>query len=99
MKAHSVSARTYLFTWISLLGLTLLTTLLAFIDLGWFSTFLAVGLATVKASLIAAFFMHVLFDSKTVKVIMTGGIIWFLILVTLTLGDYITRGWIPFPGK
>lgn len=99
MKAHSVSARTYLFTWLSLIGLTLLTTLLAFIDLGWFSTFLAVGLATVKASLIAAFFMHVLFDSKTVKVILTGGIIWFLILMSLTLGDYFTRGWIPFPGK
>jgi cytochrome c oxidase subunit 4 len=99
MKAHSVSARTYVFTWLSLLGLTLLTTLLAFIDLGWFSTFLAVGLATVKASLIAGFFMHALFDSKVVKIIIASGVAWFLILVSLTLGDYMTRGWIPFPGK
>lgn len=99
MKTHTVSAKTYAFTWLSLLGLTLLTTLLAYIDLGWFSTFLAVGLAVLKASLIAAFFMHVLFDSKIVKVILAGGIVWFLILMSLTLGDYLTRGWIPFPGK
>jgi hypothetical protein len=28
-----------------------------------------------------------------------GGVLWFLIMITLTLGDYLTRGWMPFPGK
>jgi cytochrome c oxidase subunit 4 len=53
----------------------------------------------VKASLIAGIFMHALFDSKVVKIIIASGVAWFLILVSMTLGDYMTRGWIPFPGK
>ncbi|HVW10640.1 MAG TPA: cytochrome C oxidase subunit IV family protein [Bryobacteraceae bacterium] len=94
-----VSRRTYAFTWLGLLGLTLLTTLLGFIDMGPFSMVAAVGIATVKAALIAGFFMHALFEGKLVRVAIAGGVIWFLILVSLTLGDYITRGWLPFPGK
>ncbi|HTX39967.1 MAG TPA: hypothetical protein VME43_33340 [Bryobacteraceae bacterium] len=55
--------------------------------------------ATIKATLIASFFMHALLEKKLVKLVIAGAIAWFLILVTLTLGDYITRGWLPFPGK
>jgi cytochrome c oxidase subunit IV len=34
-----------------------------------------------------------------VRVVTAGGIVWFLIMATLTLTDYMTRGWLPFPGK
>jgi cytochrome c oxidase subunit 4 len=94
-----VSRRTYTFTWLGLLALTLLTTLLGFVDMGPFSMVAAVGIAAIKAALIAAFFMHALFEAKLVRVVIAGGILWFLILTSLTLGDYITRGWLPFPGK
>jgi len=95
----AVSRRTYLFTWLTLLGLTLLTTLLGFINMGPFSIVIAVALAAIKAALIAGFFMHALFEGKLVRVAIAAGVIWFLIFVSLTLGDYITRGWLPFPGK
>lgn len=99
MSAPKVSARTYLFTWITLLGLTLLTSLLGTVNLGAMSLIVGLIIAATKGSLIASFFMHALYDSKLVRVVLAGGIIWLLVLVTLTIADYITRGWLPFPGK
>lgn len=93
MAQPVVSKRTYFFTFFGLIGLTLLTTLLGFIDMGVFSTVVALLLAAVKASLIAAFFMHALYENKLVRVVMAGGAIWFLILITITISDYISRTW------
>lgn len=95
----TVSRRTYTFTWLTLLALTLLTTLLGYINMGPFSMVAAVGIAAIKAALIAGIFMHALAGGKLVRVAIAGGVLWFLILTSLTLGDYITRGWLPFPGK
>ncbi len=99
MKQPVVSRKKYAFTWLGLLALALITTLIGLLDLGPFNMIIAITIATIKASLIAAFFMHALYESKVVRVILAGGVIWFLIMVSLTLGDYMTRGWLPFPGK
>lgn len=99
MSQSTVSVKTYAFTLIGLLALTLLTSLLALVDLGKFSFIAGVAIAAVKASLIACFFMHALYEMKLIRVIMAGGMIWFLIMISLTLGDYLTRGWMPYPGK
>lgn len=99
MKPPVVSIRTYTFTWLGLLALALVTTLIGFIDLGAFSMGIAILIATAKACLIVAFFMHALYESKLIRVIIGAGVIWFLIMVTLTINDYVTRGWLPFPGK
>lgn len=61
--------------------------------------FVAVAIAFCKATLIACFFMHALLESKLLKLVVAGTLLWFLILVTLTIGDYITRGWLAFGGK
>jgi len=95
----TVSRKSYALTWLGLLGLTLLTTLLGFIDMGPFNMMAAVGIAAVKAALIAGIFMHALFEGKLVRVVIAAGVMWFLIFVIWTAGDYITRGWLPFPGK
>jgi cytochrome c oxidase subunit IV len=99
MKEATVSIKTYTLTWLSLLALTLITTLIGFVDLGAFTMVIAVAIAAIKAAIIAAIFMHALLEAKLVKVVIAGGIGWFLILVTLTMTDYVTRGWLPFPGK
>jgi len=99
MSQSTVSIKTYSFTLLALLSLTLLTSLLALVDLGRFSFVAGVAIAAVKASLIASFFMHALYETRLVRVVMAGGVIWFLIMISLTLGDYLTRGWMPFPGK
>jgi cytochrome c oxidase subunit 4 len=99
MNTHLVSLRGYILTWLALLGLTMLTILIGFANLGQLSILIAVALAAVQASLIAAVYMHALFGPTLVRVIVAGGIIWFLFLLSQTLGDYMTRGWVPFPGK
>jgi cytochrome c oxidase subunit IV len=99
MSQPTVSIRTYAFTWIGLLAFTLLTSFVALVDLGRYSIVIGLVIALMKASLIAAFFMHALYDSKLVRVILGGGVVWFLILISLTIADYLTRGWVPFPGR
>ncbi|HUB81825.1 MAG TPA: cytochrome C oxidase subunit IV family protein [Bryobacteraceae bacterium] len=94
-----VSAKQYVLTFAALLALTLSTVLIGFLDLGWGSMFVAVAIALAKATLIACFFMHALLERKLVKLVIAGAILWFLILVTLTVGDYLTRGWLGFGGK
>jgi cytochrome c oxidase subunit 4 len=99
MKTPVVSRKTYALTFGALLALALLTTLIGFLDLGPFNMVIAITIAAAKASLVAVFFMHALFEGKVVRIVVAGGVIWFLIMVSLTLGDYISRGWLPFPGK
>lgn len=91
--------KTYLFTYLGLLALLLVNTLIAFVNLGWFSTVIEIGLATVMACLVAGILMHGFYEAKIIQIIIAGGIIWFLIMMSLTMNDYYTRGWLSFPGK
>ena len=95
----TVSARKYVFTYLGLLGLTLATTLVAYVDSGWTAMLVAILFALAKATLIASVFMHVLYEGKLVRLAIAGAAVWFLIMVTLTINDYITRGWLGFGGK
>jgi cytochrome c oxidase subunit 4 len=91
--------RTYILTYVALLFLTAVTTAVAFVDLGPMSTVLAVVIAGAKALIIALFFMHLIGSPNLVRVIAIAALIWVAILITLTAGDFITRGWLPVPGK
>ena len=99
MKSQYDSYRPVLSSWLGLLGLTLLTSLIGSLNLGVMTPVIAVIIAACQAFLIGAFLMHGKEDIALVRVIIAGGIIWFLILVTLTMTDYITRGWLLPSGK
>jgi|SRR5579883_785212 len=92
-----VSKKVYLLTFGGLVCLTLLTTGLGFLDLGPFNTVIAILLAATKAGLIVMFFMHAFYEARIVRVIIAGGIIWVAILLSLTLTDYTTRRFMPYP--
>ena len=53
----------------------------------------AITIATTKAVLIVLYFMHVRYNAPLLRVIAVAGFVWFIILLTLTLSDYTTRGW------
>jgi cytochrome c oxidase subunit 4 len=99
MNSEYHSLRSVLLTWGGLLALTLLTSLIALLNLGVMTPVIGLVIAAVQAALIAAFLMHAKEDFAMVRVIIAGGIIWFLILVTLTMTDYMTRGWLLPSGK
>src|SRR5579863_5049707 len=96
MTEPRTSPLTSTLTWLGLLALTLANTLIAFVNLGPFSTVIAIVLTVVMAGLITAFWMHALQESKVIWIVIAGSVIWFLILVSGTLNDYITRGALPF---
>jgi cytochrome c oxidase subunit 4 len=64
-------------------------------DLGLFNLILALAIAITKALLVALFFMHVKSSSRLLQLAATVGVIWLLIMLSLTLSDYFTRGWVP----
>jgi len=99
MPEHADSFKTYTLVFVTLLLLTGATTVVATIDLGPLNVVMALVIATVKMLLVALFFMHLRHSSILTKVVVGGGMLWLGILLVLSLSDFITRGWLPVPGK
>ena len=64
----------------------------AYVDLGPFNLIVALGVAISKAIVIAMFFMHIKGSSRLLHLAAIAGVIWLIILISLTLSDYMTRG-------
>lgn len=91
MSEHIVSRAIYFIIFGALIVLTVLTYLVAQIDLGRLNIIVALAIAVTKAMLVVLFFMHVWYSSRLTKVVVISGFFWLAILVTLTLSDYFTR--------
>ena len=72
-----------------------LTWSIGYVDLGMFNVIIALAIAIIKALLVALFFMHIKGSSRLLRLAATVGVIWLLIMLSLTLSDYFTRGWVP----
>lgn len=96
---HIDSVKVYVLVLVGLLCLTVLTTLVAFVDLGNFSVVVALAIAVVKMLLVALFFMHVRYSTRLTRLVIIGGLMWLGILLLLTLSDFFTRGWMGTPGR
>jgi cytochrome c oxidase subunit 4 len=90
---HIVTPKTYAIIFVTLLSLTGITVWAAFINLGILNPIVALAIASTKAVIVILFFMHVYFQSKLVKMTVAAGFFTFLILITMTLSDYISRAW------
>jgi cytochrome c oxidase subunit 4 len=99
MHEHVTSIRTYTLVFLSLLILTAATTAVAYVDLGPLNIVMALFIAVVKMLLVALFFMHLRQSTILTKVVVGGGMLWLGILLVLSLADFVTRGWLPVPGK
>lgn len=99
MAGHIVPKKIYFAVFASLLVLTALTTLAAYVDLDKYlrlksvpmNTLVAVSIAVCKATLVVLFFMHVKYGSHLTKVVVAAGLFWLAILISLTMADYKTR--------
>jgi cytochrome c oxidase subunit 4 len=90
---HTTPRRVYYTVYAILLLCTYLTVQIAFFDLGILNTIAAVTIAVVKATLVVFFFMHVRERTGLTGVIAASAIFWLVIMLALTMGDYLTRGW------
>jgi len=90
---HIVSPLQYAMVFGTLLTFTAITVGVAYIDLGLFNPVVALAIACFKACIVILFFMHVKYSSRLVKMTVGAGFFTFLVLVTMTLTDYISRAW------
>jgi cytochrome c oxidase subunit 4 len=90
---HIVGPRTYLLVYITLLVFTGITVAAAFVNLGIFNPIIALAIASLKGVIVILFFMHVFFQTKLIKMTVAAGFFTFMILITMTLSDYISRAW------
>jgi cytochrome c oxidase subunit IV len=96
MSAHSTSSplKTYFAIWAALLVGTYVTYKVAFIDLHPFNAAIALTIATIKATLVALFFMHAWHaGEKLIKLVVIMALFFLLLLLGLTMTDYATRLW------
>jgi len=95
MSEHILDTKVYVKIFGLLIGLTAVTVIAAFIDLGPFNTPVALLIAIIKAAFVLLFFMHLKFSSHLNKLIAGAGLLWLIILIGFTMSDFLTRAWLP----
>ena len=88
---HIVSPKVYLVVLTALLVGTVLTVEAAKVDLGRLNIVAALGIATIKMTLVILFFMHGKYSPRRTKLVIVAGFFWLAIMLGLTLADYSTR--------
>ena len=89
---HVLPLRRYLGVWLSLLALTALTVGVSYVDFGDWNIVVALLVATAKAGLVAAVFMHLAYDKKFNAVVFLLSLVFLAIMLGLTFMDTKTRG-------
>ncbi len=90
---HIVGPGVYVTILFALLIGTGLTVWASFLELGPWNPVIALAIATGKAMLVVLFFMHVKYSTKLTKLTVFSGIFMFLVLISMTMADYISRAW------
>jgi cytochrome c oxidase subunit 4 len=93
MTAHILPTRVYYTIYAILMVCTYLTWQVAYFDLGAFNTVAALVIAVFKAVLVVLFFMHVRDSPRLTWAVVIGGVFWLVLLLALTMSDYLSRGW------
>jgi len=91
MASGSDHRKTYLKIWISLLVLTVVTVSASYVEFGTFNILIAMLIATIKATLVGLFFMHLKYDNRVNQVVFASSFVFLFIFVALTLSDVMFR--------
>ena len=97
MSGHSAEeikkeTRVYILVFVALAALTLITVGVSYLHLSVGAAIaLALFIATIKGSLVAAFFMHLLSERKVIYAVLILTLVFFVALLLLPLGGYADR--------
>jgi len=91
VSEHIVSPKIYAVIFLALMMGTFLTVFAAGRDFGRMNVVIALGIATIKATLVILFFMHGKYSSRRTKLVIVSGFFWLAIMLGLTIADYSTR--------
>ena len=96
-RQHVIPISVYVGIWAILMFLTGLTVFVSFIELHDWNIVLALLIATIKGTLVVLFFMHLFYSSKLTKVTVIAALFFLFLLLSLSMTDYLTRGWLTNP--
>lgn len=88
---HVLPFKLYVNVFLSLLVLTVITVWVAQFDFGSLNTLIAMLVATVKATLVALYFMHLKYDDKMNTVCLLGGVFFLVVMFAFIAIDVYTR--------
>jgi cytochrome c oxidase subunit 4 len=94
MAGHVAPKGLYYIVFLALIVGTVLTVAVAAVDLGPLNNIVMLTVACAKALLVILFFMHVRWNTRLTWVVAASGFFWLLILFSITMADYMTRGWV-----
>ncbi len=89
--AHLVPYKTFLLIWVALLVLTVITVAAAQFDFGALNIWIALGIATLKSSLVVAIFMHMKYEQWLFKLALLAALAILAIFIGLTFFDVLYR--------
>jgi cytochrome c oxidase subunit IV len=98
VSEHIVSPKIYFAIFAALLLFTGITVWAAFQNFGKLNIVIALGIATIKATLVVLYFMHARYSPKRTQLVIVCSIFWLAIMLVLTLADYRTRSHEMQPG-
>ena len=96
--SHLAPISLYVGIWATLMIFTGLTVFAATVELGIFNIVVALLIATIKGTLVVLFFMHLRYSTKLTMVTVVAAIFFLLIMFSLSMTDYLTRGWLTYAG-
>ena len=92
-KHHVCSVALFTNVFVALMILTVITVFTAkYVNLGSFNMVLAMLIASVKATLVMTFFMHLKWDTAMNQIAILSSFLFLALLFLFTLGDLSTRG-------
>ena len=93
MSGHIASPKLYYAVFAALIIGTVLTYLAALVDFGFFNNVVMLAIAVTKMMLVILFFMGVRWSSPLTWVVAGSGFFFLLIMFSITMSDYLSRGW------
>jgi cytochrome c oxidase subunit 4 len=91
---HDVSARSLFVTWLALMVLAGVSLALRFAHLGGLGFHIALGIAVLKAVLVALVFMELAYEKPMMRFAFVTGVTLLVIMVVFMIADVLTR---PIP--
>jgi cytochrome c oxidase subunit IV len=94
MSGHVAPKSMYYAVFLALMVGTVLTVVVAKFDLGPLNNVVMLTVACAKALLVILYFMHVRWSTRLTWVVAGSGFFWLLIMFSMTMADYMSRGWV-----
>ncbi|HYC00922.1 MAG TPA: cytochrome C oxidase subunit IV family protein [Candidatus Limnocylindrales bacterium] len=93
------TVRAYLMVFSALMVFTALTVGAAYVDMGAMNNVVALAIAVAKALMVMLIFMHVRESSPLIWLTVGAGVLFFVIMIGLTMVDMTSRGLMGILGK